>query len=99
MHECNENRCNGLIRINPSLQQNYAGKDLYPQLQEQKFSYVPILLGSAEKIIYIESEPFNTKADLLLGMRFLINTTYSLIEQVLTTKINGSLIQAIRIND
>jgi len=91
--------CDGLIWINPALQQNYVGCDLYPQILEHKITYVPILLRSTEKIIHIESDPFNTKADLLLGIRFLTNTTYSLTEQVLTIKINGSLIQAIRTND
>ena len=54
---------------------------------------------SIERIIQIETKPFNTKADLLLGMRFLTEITYSLSEHVLTIKLNGSLIQAIRTND
>ena len=39
------------------------------------------------------------KADLLLGMRFLAETTYSLTELVLTIELNGTLIQAFRTND
>ena len=63
--------CDGLVWINPALQQNYVGRDLHSQIQGHKVTYVPILLGSIEKIIHIESDPFNTKADLLLEMRFL----------------------------
>jgi len=58
-----------------------------------------MLFGSTEWTIHIEPEPFTTKADLLLGMTFLAETTYSLTEQVLTIKLNGTLIQAIRAND
>ena len=86
--------CDSLIWINPA-QHNYVGCDLYSQIQEYKISYVPILPRSTKKIIHIESDPFNTKADLLLGLRFLADTTYSLTEQLLTIKLNGSLIQAI----
>lgn len=89
----------GFIWINPCIQQNYAGKGLYPQIQEHKVTYVPILFHSIERIIHIEAEPFNTKADLLLGMRFLTETTYSIIDKVLTIKINGAILQAIRIHD
>ena len=37
--------------------------------------------------------------ELLSGMRFLAETTYSLTELVLTIKLHGTLIQAIRTND
>ena len=39
------------------------------------------------------------KADLLLGMRFLAETTYSLTELLLTIELNGTLIQAFRTSD
>jgi len=87
-----------LVWINPAIQQNYVGRDLYPQTQEHKITYVPIHFGSTERIIHIEPEPFTTKADLLLGMKFLAETTYSLTKQVLTIKLNGTLIQAIKTN-
>jgi len=89
----------GLVWINPAIKQNYVGHDLHPKTQEHKITYVPILFGSTKRIIHIEPEPFTTKADLLLGRRFLVETTYSLTEQVLTVKLNGTLIQAIRTND
>jgi len=76
-----------------------VGQDLYPRIQDHKITYVRILFGSSERIIHIEANPFNTKADIVLGLRFLTKTTYSLTEQVLTIKLNGSLIQAIRTND
>ena len=89
----------GLIWINPALQQNYVGQDLYPRIQEHKITYVRNLFGSSVRIIHIEANPFNTKADIVLGLRFLTETTYSLTEQALTIKLNGSLIQAICTND
>ena len=72
---------------------------MYPQIEEHKISYVLLLFGSIERITHIEDEPLTTKADLLLGMRFLAKTAYSLTEQMLTIKFNGTLIQAIRTND
>lgn len=88
-----------LIWINPCIQQNYVGKDLFPQIQEHKVTYVPIIFHSIERIIHIEAEPFDTKADLLLGMQFLTETTYNITDKVLTIKLNGAILQAIRIHD
>jgi len=59
-----------------------VGQDLYPQIQEHKITYVFILFGSSKRIINIEANPFNTTADIVLGLRFLTKTTYSLTEQV-----------------
>jgi len=89
----------GLIWINPSIQQNYAGPDLHSKIQEHKLTYVPVLFESVERIIHIEAQPFATKADLLLGMRFLAETTYSITENSLTIKLNGTIIQASRTHD
>lgn len=46
-------------------------------------------------LFIIESEPFDTKVDLLLGMRFLTETTYTLTDKVLTIKLIGVILQAI----
>jgi len=66
--------CDGLVWINPAIQQNCFDHDLYPQTK----NIIPIIFGSIERIVHIEPEPFTMKADLLLGMRFLAETTYSL---------------------
>ena len=83
----------------PVLTTNFVGRDLYLQIHEHKITYVLILFNSIERIIHIEPEPFDTKADLLLGMRFLTETTYTLIDKVMTIQLNGTIIQAIRIYD
>jgi len=88
-----------LIWINPSLQHNYVGPDFLPQIQEHKTHYVSILLDSTEHIVYIESSPLPTKADLVLGLTFLNNLTYTTTDQVLSFKINGQVIQEIRTHD
>jgi len=88
-----------LIWINPSLQHNYIGPDLFSQIQEHKAQYVSILLGSAEQIVHIESSPLPSKADLILGLRFLTSVTYTETDLVLTTKHNGNIIQAVRTHD
>ena len=84
---------------NPSLQHNYVGPDLFSQIQEHKAHYVSILLDSTEQIVYIESSPLPTKADLVLGLKFLTNLTFTTTDQVLSIKINGRIIQAIRTHD
>jgi hypothetical protein len=89
----------GLVWINPALQQNFVGQDLYPRIQQHKVTYLPLLLGSTEQIIHFETDPLPSKADLILGRRFLTTVTYSQTAQVLTIKTGGSLIQAIRIHD
>jgi len=88
-----------LIWINPSLQHNYVGLDLFPQIQEHKAQYVSILLDSTEHIVHIESSPLLTKADLVLGLRFLSDLTYTTTDHALSIKINGRVIQAIRTHD
>jgi len=88
-----------VIWINPSLQYNYIGPDLFPQIQEHKAQYVSILLGSTEQIVYIEASPLPSKADLILGLRFLNNVTYTQTDRVLTIKHNGTIIQAARTHD
>jgi len=88
-----------LIWINPSLQHNYIGPDLFAQIQEHKAQYVSILLGSAEQIVHIESSPLPSKADLILGLRFLTTVTYTETDSVLTIKHNGNIIQAVRTYD
>ena len=90
----------GLIWINPSLQHNYyIGPELFSQIQAQKAQYVSILLESTEHIVPIESSPLPTKADLVLGLRFLNNLTYTTTDNALSTKINGRIIQANRTHD
>ena len=89
----------GLIWINPSLQHNYVGTDMSSQIQEHKAHYVSILLDSTEQIVYIESSPLPTKADLVLGLKFLNNLTFTTTDRVLSIKINGRIIQAIRTHD
>ena len=76
----------GLIWINPSLQHNYVGPDLFSQIQEHKAHYVSILLDSTEQIVYIESSPLPT---------IVYNLTFTTTDQVLSIKINGRIIQAI----
>ena len=88
-----------LIRINPSPQYNHVGPDLFPQIQEHKAQYVSILLGLIEQIVHIESNPLPTKADLMLGLRFLGNLTYTMTDHVLSIKINENIIQAVRTHD
>jgi len=88
-----------LIWINPSLQHNYIGPDLFAQIQEHKAQYVSILIGSAEQIVHIESSPLPSKADLILGLRFLTSVTYTKTDRVLTIKHNGNIIQAVRTYD
>jgi len=88
-----------LIRINPSLQHNYVGSYLFSQIQEHTAHYASILLDTTEQIVYIESSPLPTKADLVLGLKFLNNLTYTTTDQVLSIKINGRIIQAIRTHD
>ena len=89
----------GLIWINPAAQHNYAGTDLFPKITEHKLTYVPILLNSIERIIHLENQPFPTKADLLLGIKFLAETTYTITDKYLTIKINGVILQATQIHD
>ena len=89
----------GLIWINPSLQRNYIGPELFSHIQTQKAQYVSILLESTEHIVPIESSPLPTKADLVLGLRFLNNLTYTTTDNALSTKINGRIIQANRTHD
>ena len=68
--------------------------------QEANLRMIRIIFFKAlEKIIHIEAQPFATKADLLLDMRFLAETTYSITEHSLTIKLNGLLIQASRTHD
>jgi len=88
-----------LIWINPSLQHNYIGPNLFAQIQEHKAQHVSILLGSAEQIVHIESSPLPSKADLILGLRFLTTVTYTETNNVLTIKHNGNIIQAVRTYD
>jgi len=88
-----------LIWINLSLQYNYVGPDLFPQIQEHKAQHVSILLGSTEQIVHIESSPLPAKADLMLGLMFLSNLTYTMTNHILSIKINGNIIQAIRTHD
>jgi len=88
-----------LIWINPSLQYNYIGPDLFSQIQEHKAQYVSILLGSTEQRVCIESSPLPSKADLILGLRFLNNVTYTETDRFLTIKHNGNIIQAVRTHD
>jgi len=57
------------------------------------------LLDSTEQIVYIESSPLPTKADFVLGDKFLNNLTFTATNQVLSIKINGRIIQAIRTHD
>jgi len=90
---------NGLIWINLSLRHNYVGPDLFSQIQEHKIQYVSILLDSAEQIVHTESSPLSTKADIVLGLRFLSYLTYTTTDQVLSIKVNGRLIQAMRTHD
>ena len=59
------------------------------------FLFFSVLL----KKLFTLNQTLLTQVDFLLGMRFLNDTTYSITEQVLTFKLNGSLIQAIRIHD
>ena len=87
------------IRINPSLKHNYVGPDPFPHIQEHKVRYVSLLLDSTEQIVYIESSSLLTKADLVLGPTFLNTVTYTTTNQVLSIKINGWVIQAIRTHD
>ena len=82
-------RIDGLIWINPSLQHNYAGPDLFSQIQEYKIQYVTILLDFAKLTVHIESSPLPTKADIVLGLRFLSDLTYTTTNQVLSIKVNG----------
>jgi len=84
----------GLIWINPSLQHNYIGPELFLQIQTQKAQYVCILLESTEHIVHKESSPLLTKADLVLGLRFLSDLTYTPTDYALSIKINGRIIQA-----
>jgi len=72
---------------------------MFSQIQEHKIQYVSILLDFAEQIVHIESSPFPTKADIVLGLRFLSDLTYTTIDQVLSIKVNGRIIQAIRTHD
>jgi len=88
-----------LIGNNPSLQHNYVGPDLFPQIQEHKAQYVSILLDSTEHIFHIESGPLPTKADLVLGLRLLSDLTYTTTDHALSIKINGGVIQAIQTHD
>ena len=88
-----------LMWINPSLKYNYVGPDLFPQIEEHKAQYVSLLLGSIEQIVHIEAIPLPTKADLMLGLRFLSDLTYTLTDHVLSIKTNGTIIQAIRTHD
>ena len=88
-----------LIWINPSLQYNYIGPDLFFEIQEYKAQDASILLGSAKQIVYIESSPLASKVDLILGLRFLNNVTYTQTDRVLTIKHNGNIIQAARTHD
>ena len=57
------------------------------------------MLGSTEHIVYIEASPLPSKADLILGLRFLNNVTYTQTDRVLTIKQNGTIIQATRTHD
>ena len=88
-----------LIWINPLLQHNCVGPDLFPQIQEHKAQYVSILLDSTEHIVHIESGPLPKKADLVLGLRFLSDLRYTTTDHALSIKINGRVIQAIRTHD
>ena len=85
--------------INPSLKHNYIGPELFSQIQTQKAQYVSILLESTKHIVHIESSPLPTKADLVLGLRFLNNLTYTTTDHALSIKINGRIIQANRTHD
>jgi len=78
----------GLIWINPSLQHNYVGPDLFPHIQEYKAQYVFILLDSTEHIVHVESSSLPTKVDLILGLRFLSDLTYTTTDHALSIKIN-----------
>ena len=78
----------GLIWINPSLQHNYIGPELFSEIQVQKAQYVSILLESTEHIVHIESSPLPTKANLVLGLRFLSDLTYTTTDYALSIKIN-----------
>jgi len=89
----------GLIWTNPSLQHNYVGTNMFSQIHKHKAHYVSILLDSTEQIVYIESNPLPTKADLGLGLKFLHNLTFTTTDQVLSIKISGRIIQAIRTHD
>ena len=88
-----------LIWINASPQYNYVGPDLFPQIQEHKAQYVSLLLGSTELIVHIEASPSPTKADLMLGLRFLSDLMCTLTDQVLSIKTNGTIIQTIQTHD
>ena len=90
---------NGLIWINPSLQHNYVGPDLFSQIQEHKTQYVSILVDFTEQIVRIESSPLPTKVGIVLGLRFLSTLTYTTTDQVLSIKVNGRIIQPIRTYD
>ena len=72
---------------------------MFAQIQKHKAHYVSILLDSTKQIVYIESTPLLTKADLVLGLMFLKNLTFTTTDQVLSTKINGRIIQPIRTHD
>ena len=89
----------GLIWINPSLQHNYIGPELFAQIQAQKAQYVSILLESTEHVVHIESSPLPTKAYLVLGLRCLSDLTYTTTDNTLSIKINGRIIQANRTHD
>ena len=89
----------GLIFINPSLQQNFAGPKLFAELEAHKLTYVPTLFNSVERIIHIEPRPYPTKAALVLGLKFLAETTFTTTDKVLTITLDDVIIQAILINE
>ena len=89
----------GLIFINPSVQQNFAGPKLFSEMEAHKLTYVPTLFNSNERIIHIEPRSYPTKADLVLGLKFLAETTFTTNDKVLTIKLDDVIIQAVRIHE
>ena len=60
---------------------------------------MPTLFNSVERIIHIEPRPYPTKAALVLGLKFLAETTFTTTDKVLTITLDDVIIQAILIHE